>query len=567
MFQLDDFTLESRSCKSQSNERLVYLSCQVVENMYEKYANDLYMTSKIHHYISQQLPSLLENIQHTRIVNIQRNEDHSVEQERFTQKFLDSNRYYYNVSNELYFYYDGVSYKQIAEDEILHHIVSSISEDRNPMLMNWKHKTKVSILKKIKDRNILKNIPESNTIQTILEHLQQLICSSKAEAKLFLTVIGDNILKKSTTKIHYINPSIKHYLKCINNNSIMVFNVQCTQTFKYKYHEKHAENFDDCRLVPCTNSIPKPSWYESFLQKKGLDLLCIAVHYSHKYGSADEYISEYLADPQLQKYITMLKNKQPHYILDEFKKEYLLEHNGSGSEIEALSVSTSPQEGLFLQRQIKQEDTEKSLSWNEIQYLWKEYVKNNKFPHNLYQNMYKRILIEFFHDKYNPELDTFQNISSSQIPFIKKFLKFWDETIIDDNRSFAELEVEEISTLFRRWLTPSNNTSRKSKYFLSEIKILDVLSYFHPELEFGENKYVYNVRSLLWDKDLDIENAVNAFCEAQHIEDVHNCLDEAYIYYCRFYTMSTIQEERPIKTYLVSKSYFNKFILNNQKKA
>ena len=147
MFQFDEETLDTKSQNTQSNDRLIHLSCDAVQKMYEKYEEDLYMTSKIHHYISQQLPTLLENIKHNREKNIQRNEDHSAEQERFILSFLEQNRYYYYNANESYYYYDGTTYKTKTEDEILHHIVSSISENRNPILMNWKHKTKVSILK------------------------------------------------------------------------------------------------------------------------------------------------------------------------------------------------------------------------------------------------------------------------------------------------------------------------------------------------------------------------------------------------------------------------------------
>ena len=62
--------------------------------------------------------------------------------------------------------------------------------------MAWKQKTKINVMKKIKDQNILFNIPESITIQNVLEALTPVFFRNKAETKYFLTVIGDNILKK-----------------------------------------------------------------------------------------------------------------------------------------------------------------------------------------------------------------------------------------------------------------------------------------------------------------------------------------------------------------------------------
>lgn len=560
MFQADDFTVENRSFKSQSNDRLIQLSCEVIESMYEKYENDLYMTSKIHHYISQQLPILLENIQESRTKSIQRNQDHSAEQDRFTQIFLSSNKYYYHSPNEFYFFYDGISYKNVTEDEILHHIVSSISEDRNPMLMNWKHRTKISILKKIKERNFLNAIPESNTIQTVLEHLRSLLCNSKSEAKLFLTILGDNILKKNPNRIHYVNPMIRYYLKYINNISMMQLNVQCTQTFKFKYHEKHLENLEECRLIPSVNTVPKNSWYEPFLQKKGLDILCVAVHYSYKYTNADELL-ETLTDEQLRNNFHCLKIKTPHNVLNDFRNEYLLGNHTN----DVTTISCSPQEEYFLQASVNIEESSKGLLWTEMQYLWKDFLKHHQYPSNLYQNIYKKILVEdFFHEQYHHETETFQNVSSSQIPFIKKFLKFWDETIIDDDRNFAELELEEISNLFRKWLNLSK--TKNSKYSLTEWKILDVLFYFHPELAIGDNKYVYNVRSLMWDKDCDIDNAIDAYNEQNKLDNTSSVssLDDAYTFYCKFHTVESSNNEKLQNNFFVSKSYFTKYLGNRE---
>ena len=56
MFSMDDDI--SRLTTSQ-NDRLIKLSYEKIESLYETYGDDLYMTSKIYHYITQQLPSIL----------------------------------------------------------------------------------------------------------------------------------------------------------------------------------------------------------------------------------------------------------------------------------------------------------------------------------------------------------------------------------------------------------------------------------------------------------------------------------------------------------------------------
>ena len=63
--------------------------------------------------------------------------------------------------------------------------------------MQWKHKTKLNIIKQIRERSLFTCIPETDTIQDILYNLYPAIFTSKNCAKYFLTIIGDNILKKN----------------------------------------------------------------------------------------------------------------------------------------------------------------------------------------------------------------------------------------------------------------------------------------------------------------------------------------------------------------------------------
>lgn len=565
MFHFDDQeTLPSMTItKATNNERLIESSYQTVESLYEKYSNDLYMTSKIHHYISQQLPTLLENLKQMREKSIQRAEDHTVEQEKFISSYLNKYRYYYLSISEMYFSYDGKRYLQTTEDDILHHIVSTISEDRNPMLMNWKHKTKVSILRKIKDQTLLKTIPESYTIQYVLQSLQPYICSSKSEAKYLLTIIGDNILRKHCGKIHYISSHMKDFLQNLNQASLDIFHVQCINTFKYKYHEKHLETIQECRIVPCSKLSHSGFISSSMVKQLWLDILCVAVHYSHKYESSDDYILERNLDPELQQFIFPLKQNTPEQIIKQFTRENILNYSESVSSQLSL-ISSSPQEEHFLLEQTQEDAKEDvNLSWTDIQYLWKEFLKNYYYPPNLFQNIFRKVLIEQYSREYDSTTDTFHSLGSSQLPLIQKFLKFWKETTFEEESGISELEIEEVACLFRQWLNTKYSVSSKSKqkFLLKESKIVDILSYFHPELEIKEQKYILNMRNLLWDKELDIDNAINAWKE-NHVgacisgDNTTVSLDELYGYYCKFYRGQTTGT----KANLVSKSYFEKYI-------
>ena len=562
LFVMDDFV------EDLSKEK-VNLLCGIIENLYKKYDDDPFMTSKIHHYITHQLPVLLDTIQETRERNKQRTNEHQDEHQRFINQFLSQCKYYYNQSNETFFGYNGTHYTNTCEDNILHHIVCTISHERNPKLMNWKHKTKVSLLKKIKEQLITKVIPESETIQLVLKQFHQTICATKTEAKYLLTVIGDNILKKQTSLIHFITPQAKCFLRTLNQICIENFNVQCIQTFKYKYHEKQVGT--DSRMIHVLPMIEHQSWCESTLKYCGLDMLCVACHYSHKYGCSDDYANDFSQDVEMQQYVFRMKYTKAEEIITQFVQEYLINFrppDTTSATSAQISLSVSPPEEYFMQSKKGVQSDHYSLTLKQMQYLWKEYLGIHNYPIGLYNLICKKMLIEtVFPSQYNAEHDIFVDVGSSQLPLIQKFLKFWSETSIDDPNEYAELELEEIGILFRNWLQFNNqqqnhNSShqRKKKYLLKEDKIVDILNYFHPELEIVKDKYIIHTRNVLWDKDVDIELALFNLREGNTAETNNRTISlyNAYLYYCKFYSTHLIEAKS--KPLLVSKSYFERYV-------
>ena len=466
----------------------------------------------------------------------------------------------------MYFFYDGVHYISISENDLLHHVVSTISQERNPLLMNWKHKTKLSILKRIKDHSIYKTIPETNTIQMILQYICPMLVTTRTEAKYLLTILGDNLLKKNTNHIHFIHPSVKPFFKTINQMALEKFHSSCIQTFKYKYHEKHLDEGLNCRLVATRTNLEGDWLYSQTLSQHALDILCVACHYSNKHHSADEYVLDRSQDMDLKQYVFRLQNSSPELLLQQFSKEYL-KNTQVGDE--DFQISSSPQEDYLLQNIKNWEDViiETTLTWKQIQYLWKDFLTIHHLPANLYNNVCKTILTErIFPLQYDMFTDSFTNVASSQIPLIQKFLKFWSETIVDDVNEYAVLECEEIALLFRSWLShQKHKISRKSKYWLKESKILDILNYFHSELHVEENKYIYHVRSKLWDKEMDIEIALSSYREHLKGSDTSNVVSiyDAYLFYCKFqnHGQRTSQEQDKYPPLLVSKTYFEKYIV------
>jgi hypothetical protein len=511
---------------------------QTIKELYAKYSNDLYMTSKMFQFLNHQLPTLLENIQEGREKSQQRISELTEEQDKFIHSFLAKNRYFYHASNEKYFYYDkNTHFIETCENDILYKIVTSISQERNQLLMIWKHKTKNTLLKRIKDMPITKTIPESQTIQEVLDYLVPHIFTTRTEAKYFLTILGDNILKKNSQLIHFISPSAKPFLREINNACILWFNYQCILTFKHKCHEKHYElDNKDCRLLNIRDITRD--------QKKDfLNLLCVACHYSSRYEDADHYLMNHSNDPNLQNSVMKMTFTTPDELVLQFVQEYIQVLPDGPSD-----VSSSPTDD-FLLSMVKKD----GISWKHMHYLWKEFIKVHQFPLNLYQPLCKKILSQtVFPEKYDSTQDFFNGLSSSQIPMVQKFLKFWKETIIEEHQTEGELEIEELAVLFRYWYQQKMKT--KSIFFPSEAKIVDILNYYFPDLEI-EDKYIYRIRCVLWDKDMDIETVLSSLRDLSD-ENKMMSLYDMYCYYCK--------DKKKTPLHLkASKNYFEKYIRKN----
>ena len=166
-----------------------------VEKLYERYKDNEYMLQRIYNHVHVYLPNTLENESKNHEKRQNLNSYLSEEQQIFIQVFLSKNNYYYLPNNNFYYEYNGKDYFIIKEDEIIHKLLSSISKDRT--LLQWKHKTKATIIKQIKERNLFSSTPETDTIQNVLNSIYPTFFSSKNAAKYFLTVIGDNLLKKN----------------------------------------------------------------------------------------------------------------------------------------------------------------------------------------------------------------------------------------------------------------------------------------------------------------------------------------------------------------------------------
>ena len=508
---------------------------ETIKSLIEKYKDNEYMTQRIYNHIVNYLPNTLDNEDKNHEKRIIRNNFLTNEQQIFIQVFLSKNKYFYLQNNNFFYEYDGEKYLIVKEDDVIHKLLSTISNDR--VLLQWKHKTKLNIIKQIKERSLFSSIPESDTIQNVLNVLYPAIFSSKNAAKYFLTIIGDNILKKNSHIIFLVSPKMKQILNELDNVALSsIGNNNTANNFMTKYHENHS--YENCRLIKINENFSNEVWRE-LLKKIGLDLLCVAAHYSKRYESADHFI-ENKSDEELKAYTYYLKHSCPNNIVVEFCNKYIIDSN-----------------------------SECKMEWKNLHFVWKQFLSNCNLPNVIYYNSLKNILKEKY--TYVDETDSFMGITSKYLPVHSDFIKFWENTItiqniasdsnIDGNTVFAndiifdnEFEIDELCSLFKYW-SKQNIEQLMTNGHITEENILKILKHFFPVAEIIEDKFVLNINCSMWNKMSDI-NASFEYIKQQINSDHKLALisfDDAYNYYYKFCNLNSF-------TFIVSKRYFEKYL-------
>ena len=524
-------------------------STETVQHLFAKYRDDPYMVAKVHNYVCFQLPNIMENIRRTREERQQRIAELTTEQEGFIERFLATHHYFYVPATENFVFYDGQHYSLALEDSILHHILTTITSEEK-RLMIWKQRTKVYLMKRIKDQLLVKTIPESYTIQHVLECLHPTLFETKQEAKYFLTIIGDNLLRKHGDLIHFIPGKAKTFLRELANVSQVLFGGNAMGTFKHKYHDQHE--YAQCRVVNCNDSVANEHIWGRILRNASVDMLCVACHYSTRYGSSDEYVAKYSHSETLEQSIFYLRNHSQSQLVELFIAEYL-----QVTILPPLEWTDDP----------PSRPSSRQISWKNMQYLWRHFLQSLRLPTIMFQQDLKQQLVDNMPGNYRETTDSFIEVSSRFMPAIRSFMRFWEQTMVIDET--GEYEIDELCTLYTKW-----GAGTSAGGGLNESQMLDLVAYYFPYVEIEKEKYVYGVRCILWDKSLDIQTALEIQKEtlrerARATDEPHSpystTLYDAYLEYCKYvkhrgeWTPAS-ETERGESCPIVSKSFFEKYV-------
>jgi hypothetical protein len=493
--------------ETEQNQDLKTILYQKVDELVSLYATNDQMLTRLHSHIV----SMMEN--HER--RLEKNNLLETYTDTFLQVFLTKNAYFYLNQNDTYYSYDGQSYNAISENNVNYAILSSISSDK--VLIQWKHKTKRNVIRHIKDRYLFKSIPESYTIQNIISQLYPSFLQTKEEVKYFLTIIGDNILKKYAEEeslyVLLISEKTKAKKILIDLDSV-VYSVtginNITATIVTKYHTTY--NFDNCRVLKIANHF-------DFSKINIIDFLCVCAYFSERYQNAENYILTSTSELFREKTL-YLKGKTNKDIFEEFCDKCI------------------------------EVGTEKStVPWKNVHYIWKIFLNQQNIPNVLYSNTLKEYLrIKYEYCEHN---DSFQNITSKWLPNISLFLNFWETTVKVDTNS--ELEIEEIVVLFKIFASANESTASSA----NEEEVLKLLHHYYNQLDIFEKKVICNVACSLWDKNSEILQVLQQFkemCLKKKIKTSLITFDSIYSFYVK---------QKHHHKLCISKRYFEKFIDEN----
>ena len=522
-----------------------------LEILIKKYKDNEYVYGRLTNYIEHSLPTSLNNAIEIQKQREERKQQLNTDRDEFTTRFLHKNNYFYCQQTEIFLKYDGTHFVVYSEDDIQHQILTTISSEK--CLREWKHKVNKNIIKRIKERSPLHAIPESATIQYVINMLCPAVFPYRNHVKYFLTIIGEGLLAKTDIKIdgsmenkhgtfnpptYIVSPNLTEIIREIGNKAYIYCGLaNLGNNIKYKYHD-HA--YKDCRLLFIENehTLPrKKIMVPNNLGKYMIDVLCVAAYYVSKYGSADRF-------------------------LQNCSETKLVEH--------ALFLSKNTQEGIvnmFIEKSFTLSTTS-TINTKNMFFIWKKFLDEKAIPNIIFYEPLKTILKERL--KYDEENDCFIGITSIHLPLVVNFMKFWEETIVETDGMVAndngvandtmppeetlthmmldyELEIDELCCLFKGWSTIGKN--------VNDSLILELIRHFYPDVVITDNKYMFNLKSKLWNKRAEVLTSLEQFkldCKKNELLTAVSIYDTY-----KFYSDNSTRNKYNL---LVSKHYFEKCV-------
>ena len=480
----------------------------LIQHMNQKYKDNPYILQKLHHYL-ENIPDYLKNVELEYTKRTAKKDEQIKQTSLFVKYFFQHHEYYYISSSEFFIEYNNFNYTIISEDAIHNEI--HIELTKQPFYMRqYKFKIKNIILKQIKETPFNQCIPDTNTIQTIMNVFYPSLINNKNHLKYFLTIIGDTLLKKNTHLIHIIDNSYKRFLKLLSEHIYKYIGKSITETFKYKYYD---HNYSDCRLFPSIYF--NQDIHSGFTRDNIMNIIAISYYYSSRFKSSDQFLNT-CNDKLYTEQTYLLSTFSPHSVIEKFISE------------------------LF----VREPTCDTSLSYKDVYFLWRVFLKKYKLPCISSQTNFKSILESMQILTIENDVELCKGIQPNNPITWNTFQHFWSQNITVGDDIHDELEIDEITSLYNKWISTKGYKEEE----LTDEYLVEILSWMLPEIAIENDKYIYNISCKLWNKYDDVIE-----CNKQ-IPDTINTLLDKYKYYVEWCNEK--------QTITANKSYFDQIVTN-----
>lgn len=396
---------------------------------------------------------------------------------------------FYNKTSKVYFYYEQ-NYILKTEDNILHFILEFLRNQNLNLNTTIKTIIKNKIFKQIKENTIYETIPDTDTIQFILNSICPTVFFNKDLSKLFLIIIGNIILKKKNDYLFFMRTSIKPFLQEINKYiSIYFHNINIMNYFKFKFINDHKS----CNKILLTSNNMCYNFF-NFNEQYYINLICISIYYSNRYSIHDFLNQNLYIQQNLDIIHDYFNENNINCFIERFTDKYISKNE------------------------------EQCIQEKELIYLWKKYIHENDIflpPFTSYNDFIMSLFKKFNQNYYsNNTNNSLKGYYSFETPSTEHFKRFWVDSF-EYNENEQYFEINEILYLYNKYNKSKKNT-------MNETIIILILQSYYSQYEIIQNKFIHHLKCKLWNKKDEIKH----FLTSNQIY-INKNINQIYKLYCK----------------------------------
>ena len=265
-----------------------------------------------------------------------------------------------------------------------------------------------------------------------------------------------------------------------------------------------------CVVLYLTKHIENKCYWKSFLKYNFLNFIVVCCHYSNRYKNSNMFFNTIKSNNIKNKLLYITKNTKESMINKFVTSSFTI-------------------------------NEKKKIHIDDLLFMWEKY----KLSKNLPDIVFKTDIIKYIKEKYEFENNYIINLYNDYIVTNNAFKLFWNNHIY--NKVDDELEVSEFYRLLLQFIE-DNSINIVS---VEEYDVIELISYFYPNIEITNNKIIKQISCNLWDKKKSILDAINNKFNKNINKDI--LLLDAYVMYCKYINKHG-------KGFIVSKEYFFKYI-------